>query len=51
MMKSSPGLTQATMGMSGCQRLWIMSFLYGDSDRSTSISVFGFVASVLLVIT
>ena len=25
MMKSSPGLTHATIGMSGCQRLWIMS--------------------------
>ena len=34
MTKSSPGFTHATMGMSGCQRLWIISFLYGDFDRS-----------------
>ena len=26
LMKSSPGLTHATIGTSGCQRLWIMSF-------------------------
>jgi len=26
LMKSSPGLTHSTIGMSGCQRLWILSF-------------------------
>src|SRR5216683_6015330 len=39
-MKSSPGFTQAIIGMSGCQRLWIAGFLYGDCDKSIFISVF-----------
>src|SRR3981189_2431663 len=45
MTKSSPGLTQNTIGPSGCRRLWVWSFLRGDSDRSTSISFFGILTS------
>src|SRR6478609_2916350 len=37
--KSSPGLTQQAIGMSGCQRLWIFSFSVGDFVRSTLIRV------------
>src|SRR5882672_6333742 len=47
MTKSSPGFTVATMGMSGCQRLWIISFSYGDLERSTLTNVFGIADSSL----
>src|SRR5258708_16836325 len=48
-MKSSPGFTHAMIGMSGCQRLWIASFLYGDCERSISISVFAITTSFYLL--
>src|SRR3990167_6377416 len=38
-MKSSPGLTQQAIGISGCQRLWICSFSVAGWLRSTLISV------------
>jgi len=40
-------LVEAAAGMSGCQRLWIMSFLYGVSDRSISIKAFGIAMRLL----
>src|SRR5690606_10117090 len=38
-MKSSPGLTQQAIGMSGCQRLWICSFSVAAWLRSTLMRV------------
>src|SRR5687767_578056 len=47
-MKSSPGLTQHAIGMSGCQRLWMFSFSTGDLVRSTLISVSVMLAPVVV---